>query len=168
VPHVIPRDEAIARIEGLRGAQTCVVCALFEGRFGDPLVVARGERASVLLPRYAVRWGHALVAIHHHVEAFTELEDAAWLEASALALAAARAIEHELAPLRCYVASLGTARSDLPMTSPHLHLHVIPTYDPEDRPSAVLTWEHGVTVAEESEWSALLERLQHRIASTRG
>lgn len=66
--------------------------------------------------------------------------------------------ERALRSARCYVASLGAASDDLPMTSPHLHLHVIPIYKAEDKPSAVLTWDRGVTIADEEEWAEL-----HRI-----
>jgi diadenosine tetraphosphate (Ap4A) HIT family hydrolase len=107
-----------------------------------------------------VRWGHALVLSKQHVTSFSELSAAHWREMSEQARRAAFAVERALAPARCYVASLGTSEADVPITSPHLHLHVVPVYDPDDRPSRVLTWEHGVLEAELSEWHALAESLR--------
>jgi hypothetical protein len=40
----------------------------------------------------------------------------------------------------------------------HLHLHVIPVHDPEDRPASVFSWQEGVYVAERDEWIALRDR----------
>lgn len=45
------------------------------------------------------------------------------------------------------------------MSSPHLHLHVIPIYEPDDKPSRVLTWEHGVLVLSDAELAALAAEL---------
>ena len=46
------------------------------------------------------------------------------------------------------------------MTSAHLHLHVIPLTERDARPASVLTWEHGVVVAEEHEWQALRDEIR--------
>lgn len=40
----------------------------------------------------------------------------------------------------------------------HLHLHVLPVHDPEDRPASVFSWQEGVYVAERREWEALREQ----------
>jgi diadenosine tetraphosphate (Ap4A) HIT family hydrolase len=156
MPDVISREEALARLDGRRG---CVVCAQLDGTLGKPWLLAAGAHAVAFLPRYASRWGHVMVALREHVVRFGDLDDEAWREASDMALGAARTLERALTPVRCYIASLGTARDDLPMTSPHLHLHVIPLYDPDDKPSTVLSWSHGVHVAPETEWARLAARL---------
>lgn len=158
LPRIIPRERAVAEITAARGASPCLVCALRDGVAGPRHVLAAGARTTVLLPHYAVRWGHTLILINEHVTRFEELSAETWQEATGLVLCAARALERALRPARCYVASLGAASDDLPMTSPHLHLHVIPIYQAEDKPSAVLTWDRGVTVADEEEWAEL-----HRI-----
>ena len=91
-----------------------------------------------------------------------------WAAASALAREAAIAAEGALDPARCYVAALGTSEAGLPMTFPHLHLHVIPVPDARLRPREVLTWQNGVLDAEEAEWEALAESLRAAWPSERG
>ena len=160
MPRTISRSEALELLGRQRRADGCLLCALRDGELGSPLLIAESEHTVVLLPRYATRWGHLMVVLRRHVTTFAELSDEAWREATTLALAAARTIEATLSPLRCYVASLGAPRGDLPMTSPHLHLHVIPIYDHDDKPATVLTWSNGVLVADEPEWEALRQQLR--------
>lgn len=153
MPTIITREEALA---GLDLGLSCLLCDL---QTMDPLIIAETGSCVVMLPRYASRWGHVMIVVREHLTRFSELSEALWTETSRLALRAARAIETSLAPLSCYVASLGTPRDDLPMTSPHLHVHVIPIYDAADEPSTVLTWSRGVHVARETEWQALRDEL---------
>ncbi len=154
MPRTISREQALERIAAeARGG--CFLCALAR----EPPLVA-GEHALVTMPRYAVRWGHAMVVTRAHVTRFSECELGAWSEASALGWRTARAIEAALGPVRCYVAALGSARDDLPMTCPHLHLHVVPIYDKDDKPSDVLTWSHGVVIGDDDERRALCEALR--------
>jgi len=153
--HLISRDEAIARIEIERAGAPCLICALRDGKAGPTYALARSERAAVILTRYALRRGHLLVIAAEHATSFTELAPETWEEMSRLAFHAARLLERTLSPLRCYVASLGSPRPDLLMSSPHSHLHVVPLYAVEDKPSTVLRWDTGVVTAEEAEWAEL-------------
>lgn len=153
----LTRAEVIERIAAELGDAPCLICALLEAR---PLVIAETPAALALLPRYGLAEGHAMVALRGHITRFSDLDEAPWLEACRLARATARAIEATLAPVRCYVASLGTPREGLPMTSPHLHLHVVPVTDPDARPSEVLTWEHGVHWLDDERGPALRDRLR--------
>jgi len=137
----------------------CLICALRDGALGDPLVIARAEGCTALLPRYALRRGHVMVLLDQHVERMSDVDAGLWQRVTALAHGAACTLERVLQPARCYVASLGTSRTDLPMTSPHIHVHVIPIEDADAKPSRVLTWEHGVFVADEAEWQALRVQL---------
>lgn len=159
MPRRIARDEAVARALAERGGAACLICALRDGAAGPRWVLAEGEHSLALLSRYPLRWGHTLVAIRGHVERFSEVDDAAWAEAGRLALRVARALERALAPRRVYVASLGAAAPDLPMSSPHLHLHVVPLHDPGDRPSAVFTLSEGTVDGTAAEWAELRERI---------
>jgi len=90
-----------------------------------------------------------------HVVSYSEVDPALWLEASALSLKAARVIERVQQPRRCYVASTGSSAGELTQTSRHLHVHVIPLYQPDDKPSDIFSWSEGVYVADEPEWLAL-------------
>ena len=121
--------------------------------------LAVGARARAVLTRFPKRWGHVVILLDDHITTFSALDEDAWQEMNALALTAARVLERSLAPVRCYVASLGSSR-ELPMTSSHLHLHVIPLYDVEDRPREILSWSTGLYQGTEAEWDALEARLK--------
>lgn len=153
MPRTLDRAAAVALLAE-EAPPGCFVCALAEGP-----TVARGEHAALVVPRFQLRPAHVMVVMRRHVTTFAATERAAWLEATDLAWRAARALERVLEPARCYVASLGTAREDVPMSSPHLHLHVIPLQDPDERPREVLTWGRGVLVATDAERADLAARV---------
>jgi diadenosine tetraphosphate (Ap4A) HIT family hydrolase len=123
-------------------------------------MLAETAHSTVVLSAYPRRWGHVLVVLAEHVTTFAALSAAAWADAAAHARVAARVVERVLAPERCYVASLGTAIDGLELTFPHIHLHVIPVYDPDDRPSTVLSTADGMLAADEDEWEALHAQLR--------
>lgn len=150
MPQRITREEAIERISGGVDAGVCSMCALF--RAEPPLLVSRHAR--VFLNRFPTRWGHLLVLVERHVTSFAELRDDEHHDASALLLRCARRVEERLRPARVFTACLGTALAALPMSSPHLHWHVVPTGGGE-RPAEVFTWSHGVYEGSEAEWDAL-------------
>lgn len=150
MPRWIAREEAIRRLGPIDGCTLCRLNAIAS----DDVLHDDGE-VVVRLSRYPVRWGHLMIVPRPHVTRFLDVELALWLRTSELAHRAARAIERALAPSRCYVASLGAARTDLPMTFAHVHVNVIPVPDEESRPRDVLTWQHGVLDGTEDEWRDL-------------
>lgn len=152
----VDRAAALERIAA-EPASDCVPCDL--SRAPDPL--ASSEHAVAVLNRYPVRWGHVMVILRAHHERLGDVPPDVWADASRLAHAAAVAVERALDPARCYVASLGTSEDSLPMTFPHVHLHVIGVDEPAARPSDVLTWRHGVYEGTPAEWAALRARLLH-------
>ncbi len=162
----ISRGEAVERASAERGSAPCLVCAILGGSAGRVFPVLRGDRATVVLARYALRPGHLLVLAHRHATRFQDLPPAEWIEMAGLAHRAARALEREVDAARCYVASLGADSPEAPMSSPHLHLHVVPLASPDEKPSAVLTWSEGVYVDTPENWSALQARLEAALALT--
>lgn len=156
MPRLIPRAEALERIRREGGVPACLMCAIQERRVGPVHVVYEDAAMLVMLPRYVRRWGHAMVVPKVHVCSYAEVDPAVWLEANRLALVVARIIEHVRQPRRCYVASTGSsAGEELTQTSRHLHVHVIPLYEPDDKPADVFSWQDGVYVGEPDEWEAL-------------
>lgn len=156
MPRLISRAEALDRIRHEGGEPECLMCAIRDRRVGPVHVVYEDDAMLVMLPRYVRRWGHALVVPKVHVVSYDEIELPVWLEANRLALVAARVIEQVQRPRRCYVASTGSsAGEELIQTSRHLHVHVIPLYDSDDRPADVFSWQAGVYVGEPEEWEVL-------------
>jgi diadenosine tetraphosphate (Ap4A) HIT family hydrolase len=116
--------------------------------------------ANVHFNQFPLRWGHLLVITKAHVTTWCELSTQVHDDAQRLVLDVAQRLERRLGAKRIYVAALGTTQTDLPMTSPHLHWHVVPLFDQGERPSDVLTWEHGDYEGTDEEWSWLAQRLR--------
>ncbi|MEL6344382.1 MAG: HIT family protein [Myxococcota bacterium] len=138
------------------------MCAILAGDAGPLRVVEEGRAVRAVLSRYPRTWGQVLIILRRHVTTFNDVSAEEWGEACHLARELAQRIETRLSPLRCYVSCLGTHRTDVPMSSPHLHLHIDPIYDPEDRPRTILTHKHGVLEAHEEEWDSLKALLKIR------
>jgi diadenosine tetraphosphate (Ap4A) HIT family hydrolase len=153
--HRISREQAEQEWLTQRGEQVCLICALRERAAAEGLLLRRTAHTTAVLTRYPLRWGHVLVLTNAHVTTFDEVALEVWREASEQALLAARALERATGALRCYVASFGSTVGELPLSSPHLHVHVIPIHDPADKPSTVIGWQNGVYAGGADEWAAL-------------
>ncbi len=158
MPTLISRAEALRRIEDEGKRPRCLMCAIAERKVGDVHVVFEDAAMLVMLPRYVRRWGHVLVTPREHVTSYDGVDPALWARTSQLAHQAARMVERVMRPVRCYMASTGSSAGELTQTSQHLHIHVIPLFDPDDRPNDVFSWTEGVYVGEPAEWAALLDR----------
>lgn len=158
MPTWIDRNEALVRIRAEGGDFSCLMCALRDGRFGPLFLLHQDDRALVLLPRYVRRWGHVLVLLREHLTNFSAMAEDDWLHLNRLAHRSARAIEATLAPRRCYLASTGSSGGELTQSSEHMHLHIIPIADPDDRPAAVFSWQDGISVGSDDELTALRDR----------
>lgn len=160
MPTLISRAEALARIEAEGGTPACLMCAIRDERVGPLHTLHDRDGVLAFLPRYVRRWGHVTVMPRVHVTTYEEIDASLWAETSRIAFELARAVERALKPRRVYLASTGSsAGKDLLQTSAHLHAHVIPIYDADDRPSDVFSWQDGVYVAEGAEWEELRGRL---------
>jgi diadenosine tetraphosphate (Ap4A) HIT family hydrolase len=136
----------------------CLMCAIRDGLCGPTHTVFEDDALLVVLPRYVRRWGSVLVLPRQHVTSFGAVTPELWAHTNAIAHRSAQMVERVLAPLRCYVASTGSPDGERVNTSEHLHVHVVPITDPDDRPRDVFSWEGGVMVAEPEEWAELRAR----------
>ncbi len=158
MPTLITREEALSRILEEGGRPSCLMCAILERQVGPVYVVHEDRENLVMLPRYVRRWGHVMVVPRVHATTFSGVDPDAWARTARTAHQAARMVERVLQPLRCYLASVGSSAGELPQTSMHLHMHVIPLFAAEDRPSDVFSWAEGVIVGEPHEWLELQAR----------
>jgi diadenosine tetraphosphate (Ap4A) HIT family hydrolase len=155
VPTLIPRAEALDRIRAEGGEPPCLMCAIRDRRVGPTYAVFEDDEVLVLLPRYVRRWGHVCVMPRAHVVTYSGIGAALWARVNREALRAARMLESLRTPKRIYVASTGSSAGELTQSSMHLHVHVIPLFDSDDRPADIFSWQAGVYVAEHDEWEAL-------------
>jgi diadenosine tetraphosphate (Ap4A) HIT family hydrolase len=155
MPTLITRAEGIERIRRARADAPCLMCAIVERKVGDVYTIHEDEEHLVSLPTYVRRWGQVLVTPKKHVTSYTEADAASWARSNELALRAARMVERVRSPRRIYLASTGSSAGELVNCSVHLHIHVIPLYDTEDRPADVYSWQEGIYVADPHEWEEL-------------
>ena len=156
MPTLISRDEALSRIRAEGGEPACLMCAIRDGAVGDRHALYDAGGVFAFLPRYVRRWGQVSVMPHAHVTTYAEVDDALWAETSRVALRFARAVERALRPRRVFLASTGSsAGRELVQTSEHLHVHVIPVYESDDRPADIFSWREGVYVGSPEEWTCL-------------
>lgn len=158
MPTLISREEALRRIVDEGGRPPCLMCAILERRVGEVHVVHEDDEILVMLPRYVRRWGHVMVIPKLHVTTFSGVDARVWSRTTHVAHHAARVVERALRPLRCYMASVGSSAGELVQTSMHLHMHVIPLFQADDRPADVFSWTEGVLVGEAHEWAELQQR----------
>lgn len=158
MPTLITRDEALRRIIDEGGHPTCLMCAIVERKVGEVHVIHEDDEHLVMLPRYVRRWGHVMVVPRTHVTTYSAIDPALWARTGRLAHQTARMVERVLQPLRCYMASTGSTAGERTQTSMHLHVHVIPLGDPDDKPSDVFSWQDGVLVGDPGEWRDLQSR----------
>lgn len=155
MPRLVSRAEALDRIRTEGGEPSCLMCAVRDREVGDAHAVLEDDEMLVFLPRYVRRWGQVLVMPKVHAVSFTEISAELWARANALAHRGARVVEAVRRPRRCYVASTGSSGGELTQSSQHLHIHVIPLYDADDKPSSTFSWQEGVWIAKRDEWEAL-------------
>lgn len=157
MPTLISRPEALARIRSVAGTPPCLMCAIVAREAGPVHAIHEDDEHLVSLPAFVTRWGHVMVTPKRHVTDYSSVDPDLWSRTSRLAHRAARVVEHVQRPLRCYLASTGSSGGELTQTSRHLHIHVLPIYAPDDRPSSAFSWSEGVYVGTPEEWSALTD-----------
>jgi len=161
---VVPKAEALALLELYRAGVAhgaCLPCALIRGKPEGLDLVAEGEHGVVLLNRFAQRRGHLIVWSKRHVEHIHELDRSSYTGLQSLAHDACVALQQALTPLRVFSAVLGST-TPLPNSYAHLHVHVIPVYERDERarPARVLSWSEGIVVYDDAEAAALTRQLR--------
>jgi len=131
------------------------MCAIVARGAGEVVALYEDAEHLVSLPLYVRRWGHVLVTPKVHVTSYTAVDTDLWARTNALALRAARAVEAVRTPRRIYMASTGSSGGELVNCSEHLHVHVVPIHEPDDRPADVFSWQAGVYVGTRAELEAL-------------
>ena len=137
------------------------MCGLVDAYPGDVKILAKTRHAIAVLARYQLRRGHVLVLSRRHVETWGDVTWTEWRDVQKLAFEAARALERAFDPVRVYAATLGANGRVAPTSFPHLHVHVVPIYEDDERgkPANVFTWRHGLAKPTAREANALQRAL---------
>jgi ATP adenylyltransferase len=113
---------------GSAGEQAgCFLCAALDGPDEEGLVVARGERAFVLLNRFPYSSGHLLVAPNRHTGELAALEDEEIVELHRLASQGMVALAATYEP-DGYNLGWNLGRVAGAGVLDHVHLHVVPRW----------------------------------------
>ena len=159
MPYIIPRQQAIDKINSALKQGECLACWL---NSNSKYVLFKGKYTTIVLSEYPRTWGQTMVLLNKHTVSITEITKEEWDELTENTRKVAVILEQVLQPLRCYVASLG-ALENLPNTCPHIHFNVIPIYNAEQKPTDIFSWEQGVVAAGEEEWKELFNRLNSKL-----
>ncbi|HXF98935.1 MAG TPA: HIT domain-containing protein [Gaiellaceae bacterium] len=118
----------LAYIQQADEAEGCVFCAEASGELGaDSLLVARGEKALVILNKFPYSSGHVMVAPLRHLGSLAELGDGEVLELHRLAVAAMDALGRVYAP-DGFNLGWNLGRVAGAGIVDHVHLHVVPRW----------------------------------------
>lgn len=109
------------------GAELCPFCRAVEAADDDALVVARGERAFVVLNLYPYNAGHLMVLPVRHVADYTDLEVDEAAEVAALTQTAMRVLRAVMAPHGFNIGMNQGAVAGAGIAA-HLHQHVVPRW----------------------------------------
>ncbi|PSQ32736.1 HIT family hydrolase [Halobacteriales archaeon SW_10_68_16] len=123
------RIEWVERSDRDEEFEGCVFCALPE-RDADREynLLARGERAYVLLNNYPYNPGHAMVIPHEHTGAYRDLDAEALLAKERLVQRTMAAMDDALAPEGYNVGyNLGDGAGG--SIDDHLHAHIVPRWE---------------------------------------
>jgi ATP adenylyltransferase len=120
----------MAYIKGDERHEECIFCA-FPSQ--DPandesnLIVARGERAFVILNKFPYNTGHLMVAPYRHMAEFADLDDEEALELHRLAERGMGALAETYGP-QGYNVGWNLGRIAGAGVVDHVHLHVVPRW----------------------------------------
>jgi diadenosine tetraphosphate (Ap4A) HIT family hydrolase len=160
---VIDKAEALRLLEAEKANWPCPcpMCALVAPAEREANAIAESEHGVVLLNRFGQRRGHLMVVSLRHVEHVHELDWPAYAALQQLAHQAASTLQRALGPVRVFIAVLGCS-APLAASFAHLHVHVIPIYETDERarPARVLSWSEGVVVYDDTEARALSAQLR--------
>jgi ATP adenylyltransferase len=123
------RIEWVEREDG-GGGDECVFCALPErGTHREVRIVARNERAYVLLNNYPYNPGHAMVIPYAHGGDYAALDEAVLLDQARLKQRTIRALREALDPDAFNAGlNLGGGPSGGSVAD-HVHTHVVPRWE---------------------------------------
>ncbi|QZX99774.1 HIT family protein [Halobaculum rubrum] len=143
----------------------CPFCVLPErGNDRDSRIVARSERAFVLLNNYPYNPGHVMVIPRVHEGEFPALDDATLLDHARLKQRTMRALEDALGPdgLNAGMNLGGDAAGG--SIDDHLHTHVVPRWGGDTNFMPVISDTKVIVEALEDTW----ERLRDALAEQEG
>jgi ATP adenylyltransferase len=114
--------------EASGGTGGCVFCDALGRGDAEPLVVARGRHAFVILNKYPYNNGHLMVVVNRHVGRLAELSADEGAEIMALSQAAERVLTSVYEP-HGFNMGLNLGKSAGAGVLDHLHLHVVPRWN---------------------------------------
>ncbi|HEX9712047.1 MAG TPA: HIT domain-containing protein [Actinomycetota bacterium] len=121
----------MAYIKGEARHPGCVFCDMpadDPAKDRENLILARGERAFVIMNKYPYNAGHLMVAAYRHVARYEQLDPEEHAEMSALTARCIRALEQVYQP-EGYNIGVNLGRAAGAGIVDHLHGHIVPRWN---------------------------------------
>jgi ATP adenylyltransferase len=116
----------LAYVTGTGGTQACIFCEAC-GRADEPLVVARGAHAFVILNLYPYNSGHLMVVPHRHVASLAGLSAEELTEVALLTQRCEIALAEVYRPQGINV-GINLGRPAGAGIADHVHVHLVPRW----------------------------------------
>jgi ATP adenylyltransferase len=141
-------------IEGHGSAVGCIFCDALGQSDEEALIVARGQRAFVILNRYPYTGGHLMIVPHDHVDTIEKLSEETWTEMFALTKTALAALR---SAYRAKAFNLGVNIGEPAGAgvADHAHLHVVPRWSGDTNFMSVLGQVRVMPESLEDTWKKL-------------
>ena len=151
MPNKITKEEALKLLSKERERpDNCLICEILDSNINEKTLY-EDENIIAFLSKYPRFWGHTIIATKKHLESFTEIPKDLYFNCFFKAREMAILLEEKLNPVNVYVSSIGSKENKI-NTCPHFHIHILPTYDKEIKPSAVFSWNDGIYQGSEEDW----------------
>lgn len=153
---LMPRLWAPWRIEYIRSQKKdeCFLCDAASGGDEEHLVLARSERALVIMNRFPYNSGHVMVCPLRHVADIIALEPEESGEVWKLVRESVRALREKLAP-DAFNVGLNLGKAAGAGLEEHLHFHVVPRWEGDTNFMPVLSSTRVVPEALKETYSLL-------------
>ena len=159
MPNKISKKLALEYLAGERlNPKKCLICEVL-GNLENYQLLYQNSKLSAFLSKYPRTWGHVIVTTNKHLTRISNIPDDTFASCFSVSRQIAVLQESKLNPKNIFISSIGSSENQI-NTCPHFHIHILPIYDFDIKPSEVFTWENGIYEGSKSEWEDLSSQLQ--------
>jgi len=154
MPSKISKEVALENLSKERmNLNDCLICEILKNTENENILY-QDNKITAFLSKYPRFWGHSIIATNEHIINISDIPEELFYDCFRLSKQIATLQEKELNPANIYISSIGSAENHL-NTCSHFHIHILPIYNKEIKPSKVFTWNEGIYQGTKREWEKL-------------